>query len=179
VASSVREFVGSGAIPSIDQVYQLKVGLLHWRPPIWRRVLVPATITLGDLHAVIQILFGWDGDHLHMFEVGARRYSDPFFDLGQLEMDDESEVRLREVFAGAAKKIRYEYDFGASWWHEITLEKIRGREPGTGYPLCTGFASDSPVEYWSEDDPQEAEPFDLAKTNRRLARLSDASEEER
>jgi hypothetical protein len=178
VVSAVREFVGSGAIPSIDQVYQLKVGLVRWRPPIWRRVLVPATITLGDLHAVIQILFGWGGDHLHMFEVGARRYSDPFFDLGRLEMDDESDVRLREVFAGAAK-IRYEYDFGASWWHEIALERTGEREPGTVYPLCTGFASDSPVEYWSEEYPQEAEPFDLVETNRSLARLNDAGEEDR
>jgi len=137
VVSAVREFVGSGAIPSIDQVYQLKVGLARWRPAIWRRVLVPATITLGDLHAVIQILFGWGGDHLHMFEVGGSRYSDPFFDLGRLEMDDESDVRLREVFAGTAK-IRYEYDFGASWWHEIVLERTGEREPGTVYPRCTG-----------------------------------------
>ncbi len=75
VASAVRDFVGSGAIPSIDQVYQLKVGLARWRPPIWRRVLVPATITLGDLRVVIQILFGWGGDHLHMFEVGCGRCS--------------------------------------------------------------------------------------------------------
>jgi hypothetical protein len=179
VAAAVRAFVASGATPSIDQVYQLKVGLLHWRPPIWRRVLVPATVTLGDLHAVIQILFGWDGDHLHLFEVGARRYSDPFFDLGRLEMDDESAVRLREVFIGSTKKIRYEYDFGARWRHEIALEKVLAREPGTVYPLCTGFASDSPVEYWSEDDPQEAEPFDLAETNRRLARLAGVGEEDR
>jgi hypothetical protein len=179
VAAAVRAFVASGATPSIDQVYQLKVGLVHCQPPIWRRVLVPATVTLGDLHAVIQVLFGWDGDHLHMFEVGARRYSDPFFDLDQLEMDDEGTVRLREVFTGSPKKIRYEYDFGASWWHEITLEKVVDREPGAVYPRCTRFASDSPVEYWSEDDPQEAEPFDLAATNRRLARLGGVDEEDR
>ncbi|MBN1174712.1 MAG: plasmid pRiA4b ORF-3 family protein [Micromonosporaceae bacterium] len=171
VMAAVREYVDSGVTPSIDQVYQLKVGLTHWRPPIWRRVLVPATVTLGDLHAVIQILFGWDGDHLHLFEVGGRRYSDPFYDLDRLEMDDEETVRLREAYTGTTKKIRYEYDFGASWWHEITLEKVLNREPGAVYPRCTGFASDSPVEYWSEDDPQDAKPYDLAATNRRLARL--------
>jgi hypothetical protein len=179
VVAAVRAFVASGVTPSIDQVCQLKVGLVHWRPPIWRRVLVPATVTLGDLHAVIQILFGWDGDHLHLFEVGGKRYSDPFFDLDRLEMDDEESVRLRGVFTGSNKKIRYEYDFGASWWHEITLEKVVDREPGAVYPRCTGFASDSPVEYWSEDDPQDAEPFDLAATNRRLARLGGRNEEDR
>jgi Plasmid pRiA4b ORF-3-like protein. len=132
-------------------------------------VLVPATATLGELHSVIQVLFGWDGDHLHAFVVGPKRYSDPFFGLRDLDMDDELAVRLRDVFTGATKKIRYEYDFGASWWHEIVLEKIRQREPGTAYPICVAFASDSPVEYWSEEDPQDPEPFDLAETNRRLA----------
>ena len=146
---------------------------MHWRPPIWRRVLVPATITLGDLREVIRVLFGWDGDHLHVFEVGAKRYSDPLFDLRDLEMDDECAVRLRDVFTGATKKIRYEYDFGASWWHEIVLEKIRERESGTVYPVCVAFAGDSPVEYPSEEYPQDPEPFDLAETNRRLAGLDE------
>lgn len=170
VAAAVREFRDSGAVPSINQVYQLKVGLMRWRPPIWRRILVPSTITLGDLHAVIQILFGWDGDHLHQFEAGSGRYSDPFFDLGGDEQD-EFGVRLRDVFITAAKKIRYEYDFGASWWHEIALERTAERDPDITYPLCIGFSGDSPVEYWSEDDPQEPEPFDLAETNRHLANL--------
>ena len=176
VTAAVREFLDSGAVPSIDQVYQLKVGLMRRRPPVWRRILVPATITLGDLHAVIQILFGWDGDHLHQFEVGGKRYSDPFFDLDGDEKD-ESGVRLREAFAGATTKIRYEYDFGASWWHEITMERTAERDPGATYPLCTGFSGDSPVEYWSEEDPQEPEPFDLAETNRHLAKLNNADEE--
>jgi len=176
VTAAVQEFLDSGAVPSIDQVYQLKVGLMRWRPPIWRRVLVPSTITLGDLHAIIQILFGWDGDHLHQFEIGGKRYSDPFFDLGGDEKD-ESGVRLREVLAGATKKIRYEYDFGASWWHEITLERTAERDPGTTYPLCSGFSGDSPVEYWSEDDPQEPEPFDLPQTNRHLANLDSIDDE--
>ncbi len=175
VTAAVQDFLDSGAVPSIDQVYQLKVGLMRWRPPIWRRILVPSTTTLGDLHAVIQILFGWDGDHLHQFEVGGKRYSDPFFDLGGDE-ENESGVRLRDVFAGATKKIRYEYDFGASWWHEITLERTAERDPGTTYPLCTGFTGDSPVEYWSKDDPQTPEPFDLAQTNQRLTKLNSTDE---
>lgn len=64
-----------------------------------------------------------------------------------LEMSDEYGTRLRDVFAGSTKKIRYEYDFGASWWHEITCEKVCDREPGAVYPSCVAFASDSPVEY--------------------------------
>ena len=74
LARAVAEFAASGAPRSVDQVAQLKVALSHVRPPIWRRVLLPATATLGDLHEVIQVLFGWDGDHLHVFESGKKRY---------------------------------------------------------------------------------------------------------
>jgi hypothetical protein len=58
LARAVAEFAASGASRSIDQVAQLKVSLARFRPAIWRRVLVPATATLGDLHVVIQVLFG-------------------------------------------------------------------------------------------------------------------------
>jgi hypothetical protein len=34
----------------------------------------------------------------------------------------------------------------------------------------------SPVEYWSEDDPEEPEPFSLAEVNRELAVLGGAKE---
>jgi hypothetical protein len=39
----------------------LQVSLARFRPPIWRRVRLPVTATLADLHEVIQVLFGWDG----------------------------------------------------------------------------------------------------------------------
>jgi len=38
------------------------------------------------------------------------------------------------------------------------------------------WRGDSPVEYWSEDDPEEPEPFSLAEVNRQLAALGGAEE---
>jgi hypothetical protein len=175
VVRTLTDFVSSGVPRSVDQVFQLKVILTYSRPPIWRRVLVPATAVLGELHSVIQVLFGWDGDHLHAFTVGAKQYSDPLY-LHDLDMGDEFAVRLRDVFTGTTKKIRYEYDFGASWRHEIVLEKVREREPGAAYPVCVAFAGGSPVEYPDEDDPEEPKPFDLAKTNGRLARHNEEAQ---
>ena len=62
-------------------------------------------------------------------------------------------------------------DLGEEWRHEITLEKTLARDPGQDYPVCVAFRGDSPVEYWSEDDPEEPEPFALADVNRKLAGL--------
>lgn len=73
-------------------------------------------------------------------------------------------------------KISYTYDLGACWDHEITLEKLMPRDPGQDYPVCVGYKGDSPVEYWSGDDPEEREPFNLAEVNRRLAALGEAGE---
>jgi hypothetical protein len=117
------------------------------------------------------ILLGWDGDYLHAFTVGHRKYSDPFFGLE--ETGDEDELRVRDAFA-ASRKIGYEYDFGASWIHEITLQKTVPLDPDTTYPVCVSFVGESPREYESPDDfedTDEREPFTLAAVNQKLASL--------
>jgi hypothetical protein len=168
LARAVAEFATSGAPRSVDQVAQLKVALSHVRPPIWRRVLVPATGTLGDLHEVIQVLFGLDGDHLHVFESGKKQYGDPFVNLEGT--GDEEAVRIRDAMT-AGGTIAYTYDLGACWEHEITLEKTIPRDHSHVYPVCVEFRGDSPVEYWSEEEPEEPTPFGLKEVNRRLAAL--------
>ena len=173
LAQALAEFAASGAPSSIDQVAELKVSLAGSRPLAWRRVRLPLTATLGDLHDAIQVLFGWDGDHLHVFQAGKKHYSDPFVNLDQT--GDELAVRVRDVLAPGGK-ISYTYDLGACWEHQITLEKLMPRDPGQDYPVCVRYKGDSPVEYWSDDDPEEPEPFNLAEVNRRLAALGEGGE---
>lgn len=38
----------------LPEIYQIKVTLRGTRPPIWRRLLVPAELTLEQLHAALQ-----------------------------------------------------------------------------------------------------------------------------
>ena len=172
LSRAVAAFAASGAPRSIDRVADLRVSLAGSRPPIWRRVRLPVTATLGDLHNVIQVLFGWDGDHRHVFQAGRKRYSDPLMDLDGTR--DEQAVRLRDVVTCNSGKISYTCDLGACWEHEITLEQTLPGVPGQGYPVCVVYKGDSPVEYWCEDGPEEPEPFDLAEVNRKLAALGGA-----
>ena len=46
-------------------ILQVKVWLVGISPMVWRRVLVPASFTLRELHGVIQVTMGWEGIHLY------------------------------------------------------------------------------------------------------------------
>jgi hypothetical protein len=173
LSRKVAEFAASGAPRSIDQVAELKVSLSGARPPIWRRVRLPVTATLADLHDAIHVLFSWDGDHLHVFRAGKKQYSDPFVNLEGTA--DEGAVRVRDVLTPGGN-ISYTYDLGACWEHEIALEQTLPRDRGQDYPVCVAYKGDSPAEYWSEDDSEEPEPFDLAEVNGKLAVLGEAEE---
>ena len=39
------------------------------RPAVWRILLVPDTITLSQLHRILQIVMGWEDSHLHRFVI--------------------------------------------------------------------------------------------------------------
>ena len=93
--------------------YDLKVTLRDIRPMIWRRLRVPSDIRLGDLHAVVQVAFGWEDCHLHQFVVGRAVYGPPDPD-GFDRRTQSEDVRLDQV-ARAKSKLLYEYDFGDSW----------------------------------------------------------------
>jgi hypothetical protein len=57
-----------------DDIVQIKVWLLGVSPMVWRRVLVPASFTLRELHGVIQVAMGWEAIHLYRFSLRAVRY---------------------------------------------------------------------------------------------------------
>lgn len=145
-----------------ERICQLRISLERMSTPCWRRVLVPAGDYLGELHRVIQVAMRWDDDHLHAFYVGSHRYGDPAFDL-----ENEYEVAVGEVFTRSRKAIRYVYDFGDNWRHEIKLERVLDAEPGVTYPVCVAGAGDVPV----EDSRHRTIKFDQEDINRRLAGL--------
>jgi hypothetical protein len=121
----------------MSDVVRLKITLVDTEPPIWRRVEVLASITLKDLHAVIQAAMGWDNSHLYQFYVGRQTINGPGFDdigfSGQRNIT-ASRVGLDELVEGKIKRFTYLYDMGDSWEHELRIEKVLSAEPATSYP---------------------------------------------
>jgi hypothetical protein len=116
-------------------VYQLKITLKDIKPPIWRRVIVP-DCSLDDLHEIIQITMGWESTHLCSFKIGDIEFTHPEMDDGELNMEDSTATSLSGVILNEKQKLRYSYDFGDGWQHEIVVEKIGKPETGRSYPEC-------------------------------------------
>lgn len=115
-------------------IYQIKVTLKHIKPPIWRRLLIPADIHLGKLHNIIQAAFGWYDYHLHTFSIGDEEYGAPNPDF---DWDVRNENRLKlERFCIEKTRFLYTYDMGDMWEHEILVEKVQPRDPAQTYPVC-------------------------------------------
>ena len=131
------------------EIYQIKVTLLRTKPPIWRRLQVPATMTQARLHTVIQEAMGWEDYHLHEFEIAGERYGAPepgggF--LGEPGPLPERSARLSKVLGGVGAKAIYTYDFGDDWRHEIRVEKVLPVLPGQAYPVCIDGSLNGPPE---------------------------------
>ncbi|GAA2703551.1 hypothetical protein GCM10010429_09460 [Micromonospora olivasterospora] len=124
-------------------IYQIKVGLRGARPPIWRRLEVPADVSLARLHELIQVAFDWYDTHLHVFETAYGSFGRPDADLGHRAA---SRVTLEQVAPAVGDKLRYTYDFGDSWEHDIVVEKTLDRDPSVTYPRCVGGRRAAPPE---------------------------------
>ncbi len=116
-----------------DRLYLLKIRLLDIEPEIWRRFVVPGSITLDRLHDVIQIVMGWEDYHLHAFTIGKKRYTEnpEYKDDGV----HDGRFRLVDLIKQKGRTFGYEYDFGDCWEHEITIEDSRYFNPELQAPV--------------------------------------------
>jgi hypothetical protein len=116
-------------------LYQLKIQMNLDGHDIWRRVFVPSTYSFRHLHFIIQTVFDWQNCHLHEFVVD-REENKPlkivmddnpetmeYVNLDEFETRQERFIAVEDIFPEHGEVI-YEYDFGDSWEHIITLEKV-------------------------------------------------------
>ena len=121
----------------------LKIALRYVKPPIWRRVEVPDTLTFWELHFVLQILFDWENSHLFEFRQGRGSINDfltgspPVLPGDENNMPewqlDPRQTTLDEILTKSKDKLTYVYDFGDYWEHDIVVEKV--------VPLAAGHAT--------------------------------------
>jgi hypothetical protein len=134
-------------------VFEFRIVLNGPEPPIWRQIQVPGSYTFWDLHVAFQDAMGWQDYHLHSFDVCVRGTQERMtIGIPDEEFPAESptvpgwEAPIADYFTEPGISAEYLYDFGDSWEHTVTLEKVFPREKGKRYPRCVGGARRCPPE---------------------------------
>jgi hypothetical protein len=107
-----------------DTIATLRIDLLGSDPPIWREIEVPISMTLKELHAVVQAAMEWENAHLWEFAVGRER----------IGSSRAAKLSLASMLRPRTTKLTYIYDFGDGWEHQLTLTKPRAADPNLAYP---------------------------------------------
>ncbi|WP_190264299.1 plasmid pRiA4b ORF-3 family protein [Glutamicibacter nicotianae] len=133
-------------VPYTGKVLQLKLGLKDAKPPIWRRVLVPMDLNLGDLHDIIQASFDWYDGHLHIFYAGGFGGTSYGPEIDDMDYEkNEAETLVSSLLKKEKDRLDYMYDFGDGWEIRIDVEKVLDADDGQ-LPRCTGGRRMAPLE---------------------------------
>ncbi|MCW2679795.1 MAG: plasmid pRiA4b family protein [Frankiales bacterium] len=117
--------------------YRIRITLQGTDPAVWREVVLPGQLHLGQVHDAVQRVMGWQDAHLHEFEAGEERYGD-----GEDNVL-ETTVRLQDVVRGTGECLLYSYDFGDDWVHTLQVEEVL---PAASEPRCLAGQGACPPE---------------------------------
>ena len=139
---------GSPTEVSPRAILRLRVDLAGTEIPVWRELLVPARLSLEELHIIIQVAFDWEDVQLHEFQVGHDRYIDArdetLLDMPQQKTDGQ--VRLHQVVQALPFEFSYLYSQDEFWAHRVRVMETLAMEDICLYPLCVGGANAAPPE---------------------------------
>ncbi|QTD42763.1 plasmid pRiA4b ORF-3 family protein [Sporosarcina sp. Te-1] len=160
--TDLEKMAGCGLFSSEAAI--MKISMPFEGLSIWRRVLVPLDLSFAEFHDVIQTLFGWQDSHLHEFHVFDQNemtegdsVSGNFQHVLNIVMNDDLESYPQEVdkvlentvalsdILQISTVLKYVYNFGDNWQHEIVLEKFVDDEPVKS-PVCLDGEGDAPPE---------------------------------
>ena len=112
--------------------YTLRIKLRGISPSIWRKIVVPSSIKLTCLADIIIEAMGWWNEHLHQFRVkGNTYYATKYLEKDEMGWSDTrwgGDYSIAHLLQKEKDHVVFEYDFGDSWEHDVTLSKIEDFE---------------------------------------------------
>jgi hypothetical protein len=121
--SLVKAGTGEGTVT--ERLIQASVG----GTDVWRRLMVPETCTLEDLHIIIQAIMGWKNSQIFLFSAN-----------GPLD----PKLTVKEV--GDRGIMEFLYEYGVKWTVKIMLLTL-SEKPGETRVRCVAGAGAAPPEY--------------------------------
>ena len=154
-------------------IYCFKVAL-EYDKRIYRTIEIKATQTLAVLHEAIFSAFDRYDDHLYSFFLTKipvknerNRFKFPEYTSPYAMGNDAFYSGAKKQNALNAKvegldlepknKLYYLFDFGDSWWHEITLLSVQEKDTSDSYPQIIKTIGESPAQYPDYDDEDDEE----------------------
>jgi hypothetical protein len=151
------------------QTALLTTSIRDAEPPITRDLEVPVSLTLEQLHHLLQRAFGWTDSHLYRFAAGDNPWEGELFlcDFDMNEADDDlpggaplRATRIREVFDQVGDELLYLYDYGDHW--EVTLTLTAWSEGPRDRAAVVGGKGQAPpddcggIHTWNEERSDDA-----------------------
>ena len=121
----------------------------------WRRIAIPAALTLDDLSGAILSAFDFDEDHLYQFSYRNRfgvteRILHPVME----ESPSTDEVAVGEVPLQPGASMEYLFDFGDMWRFDVKLEEIDPADAKIKKPKLLEKRGAAPPQYPDLDEDE-------------------------
>lgn len=113
----------------------VRVEIKGIKPPIWRKLVIPSNLMLESFAHVILFSMGWEMNHLHQFIKDDIFYcipNDDFTSIFKSIKKEENSIlfTVGDLISQKDDKCVFEYDFGDSWAHLVTVKEVRDYKVG-------------------------------------------------
>jgi len=127
-------------IGPMKQEFHIRVKLNNAPVNIWRELVVPSNITLEMLAYVLIDAMGWRHEHLYQYHAKngvcylnsreLKLHNDSFLAfMSRVRYKNSEKTSLEQVLQPKGERMKFEYDFGDSWTHDLWVKGARDYAP--------------------------------------------------
>lgn len=122
--------------------FHIRVKLNDAPVNIWRELVVPSNITLELLAYVLLDAMGWEHEHLYQFigkndvryinshEMKEQERNSFLSFFSRVQYQNSEKTSLEMVLQPKGERMKFEYDYGDSWIHDVWVKGVRDYAPG-------------------------------------------------
>jgi hypothetical protein len=124
---------------------QLSARLRGVSPPVTRRLRIAEQTSLAELHAVLQVAFGWSDEHLYAFQIRGWQFGDPGRAIELALAGGGVDIPLAAFGFEIGEPFLYQYNLFIPWEIDCRIQ-ARGLIPAAQPAGCEAASGDPPDE---------------------------------
>src|ERR1700674_939606 len=103
---------------------QLNARLCGVSPPVTRRLVITEQASLAQLHAALQVAFGWSDEHLYVFQIRGWQFGDPARAIELALAGGGVDMPLAAFAFEINETFRYQYNLFVPVRHEVAWRVV-------------------------------------------------------